>query len=178
MIVRLFLLFSTVTFVELMILLKLAELTSFWTTLGIIVVTGFVGAWLARREGSAVWRNIQTQLAQGQVPGAALVDGLCILVAGAFLMTPGLLTDLTGFLLLMPPVRALFRAGLLKWFQQRITLGPSARFVQFRAGAPMSDDGFRSAGESMNTPTFVSPLSGRPMQDIGVQQARPLDPPN
>jgi UPF0716 family protein affecting phage T7 exclusion len=124
-----------------------------------------------------VWRNIQTQLAQGQVPGAALVDGLCIVVAGVFLMTPGLLTDLTGFLLLMPPVRALFRAGLLNWFQQRITLGPSARFVQFRAGSPGMDDGMRSPMDSIQTPTFVSPLSGRPMQDIGVQQARPLDPP-
>ena len=68
-------------------------------------MTGFLGGSLAHRQGFAVWRQIQETFARGQLPGLALMEGLMILVAGLVLITPGVLTDVSGFLLLVPILR-------------------------------------------------------------------------
>jgi UPF0716 protein FxsA len=67
-------------------------------------------------------------MAQGRVPGEALVDGLLILVAGAVLLTPGLLTDALGFLLLIPPTRAVVRRSLVNTFKGRVQMGGPTTF--------------------------------------------------
>ncbi len=168
MIVRLFFLFTITTLVEMFLLVKLASLTSFMTTLALVLVTGSVGAWLARREGLKVWTDIRQQLARGEVPGASLVDALCILVAGAFLMTPGLLTDTAGFLLLIPGFRSLLRARLLRFFESQLMSGnASVRFVGFGSGG----------GVPFGGPGGMGGMSGR-TQDLGVQEARPLQRPS
>lgn len=115
---RLLLLFILVPFLELMILLKLAELTSATWTLGIIVVTGMIGAALARRQGLGVLLRLRQETAKGQLPTTTLVDALMIFMAGALLITPGVLTDLFGFTLLIPWCRRRYRAALLHWFRQ------------------------------------------------------------
>lgn len=116
---RLLLLFTIVPLTELWLLLWLGSVTSVGFTVLVVLVTGFLGATLARYQGWQTWQRIQLQLQRGEPPAAALVDGLMILIAGALLITPGLLTDATGFLLLMPPVRARLRAHLLSWLTQR-----------------------------------------------------------
>ncbi len=105
MLVRLLLLFISLPLVELVLLLYLAAHTGFVFTLGLVIFTGVLGAWLARREGLQCWIRVQNEIAQGQLPADSLLDGLIILVAGALLITPGVLTDLTGFALLVPPLR-------------------------------------------------------------------------
>ncbi|MCH8859086.1 MAG: FxsA family protein, partial [Proteobacteria bacterium] len=105
--VRLLLLLTVVPFVELMILLRLAEWLRWDGTIALVVFTGVLGAWLARREGLKAITKIQADLAAGVAPAGAVVDGLLILVAGIVLVTPGILTDLCGFGLLIPPVRRL-----------------------------------------------------------------------
>ncbi len=81
----------------------------------LVVLTALVGMLLARFEGRHTVRKIQTKLAQGDPPTDELIDGGLLLVAGAFLLTPGLLTDLLGFLVVVPLTRYPIRAGLKRW---------------------------------------------------------------
>ena len=105
MFARLLLAFILIPFVELMLLLRMADATGWKTTLALVVVTGIIGSFLARREGMAAIGRFRGALAEGRVPGREIQDGLMIAFAAALLLTPGLLTDAFGFALLTPPGR-------------------------------------------------------------------------
>jgi UPF0716 protein FxsA len=123
---RLFLLFTLVPLVEIFLLAWIAEQTNWLVTLLLILLPGLLGAWLARREGLRCLRVVREEMARGQMPAASLLDGLMILVAGALLVTPGVLTDLAGFALLIPPVRRLVRRVLTRRIHARIVRVMSA----------------------------------------------------
>ena len=108
---RLALLFIVVPILELVLLIELGQLVGLLPTVGLVVFTGVTGAWLARAEGVRVFFQFQQELASGQLPGQALLDGISVLVGGALLLTPGVLTDVVGFSLLFPPTR--------RWIQGR-----------------------------------------------------------
>jgi UPF0716 protein FxsA len=108
---------------ELWVLFKVNAHLGIGQTLLIVMGTGIVGAWLARTQGLRVMMQIQLDLAEGRMPAPRLIDGAMILVAGAFLVTPGLITDTTGFLLLIPPVRAAIKIWLRKKFEQKLRDG-------------------------------------------------------
>lgn len=122
MLFKLILLFTLVPVIELALLIKLGRLTSVATTIAIVILTGILGAYLARREGLKTWRRIQQNISRGISPADDMVSGLLILIAGAVLITPGLLTDLVGFSLLVPPVRNWFKKKLSSHFQKRIVI--------------------------------------------------------
>lgn len=88
-------------------------------TLAIVILTGFIGASLVRRQGWSVWQSAKDRLAEGSVPTDELAHGAMLLVAGAFLIAPGFLTDLTGFALLLPPVREWARRTFGDRFSRR-----------------------------------------------------------
>ena len=92
-------------------------------TFAVIIITGIIGAYLAKQEGLRTLDKIRKSLSQGHLPGVELVDGLIILVAGAVLLTPGFLTDITGFLLLLPAGRKLFRFWLFRRFSNSLKSG-------------------------------------------------------
>ncbi|MCA9022149.1 MAG: FxsA family protein [Planctomycetaceae bacterium] len=119
MLFRLFLLFTIIPLAELWLLLWFSSLTSPVVTFGLVVVTGILGAWLARKQGAQAWRKIQQHMVQGQPPTGVLLDGLMILIAGAFLITPGIMTDMVGFALLIPPVREILKLRVGEWLKQR-----------------------------------------------------------
>lgn len=119
MLLRLLLLFTTVPLVELFLLISLARATNWGVAIGLALLTGIAGATLARRQGLDAWRRIHRDLAEGRMPATSLVDGVMILVAAVLLITPGLLTDLTGFLLLVPRARAWLRERLINWLKRR-----------------------------------------------------------
>ncbi len=102
---RLLLLFIAVPAVELVLLVEIGKRIGTPSTLGLIVLTGALGAALARGQGLRVIGEIQTELGQGRVPGHTWIEGAMILVAAALLVTPGILTDAFGFMCLIPPVR-------------------------------------------------------------------------
>lgn len=115
----LMLLFIGLPLVELSLLLILADRFTWSATLVLVILTGIVGASLARWQG---WRTVQrmrTELHTGQLPGEALMDAGMILVAAALLVTPGILTDLFGFSLLAPPCRRFYRRHLGRWLERR-----------------------------------------------------------
>ncbi len=109
---RLLALFIGIPLVEILILIKLGEVMGFWPTILLVIGTGFVGAYLARLYGLTIWFQIQQELQMGRMPAEKLVDGLLILVGGIVLLTPGLLTDILGILLLIPMTRQIFKHWL------------------------------------------------------------------
>ena len=117
MLLRLLLLFCLVPLVELTLLLWLADVTGWRATLLLVLGTGVVGAALARYQGWQVVQRIQSQLEQGQLPADSLLDGLMIFIAGALLLTPGILTDAVGFALLIPFFRRRIRRYLGRRFR-------------------------------------------------------------
>lgn len=123
---RLGLLFVVVTSLELAILLQMGRWVGWAPTIGLIFFTGFLGAYLTRQQGFRVLRDIQDAMQRGQMPAREILHGVCILCAGAFLITPGLLTDLFGFALLIPWFRdallTRMQARLERWMQQNMTV--------------------------------------------------------
>ena len=123
MLSRLLILFIVVPAVELILLIQMGRWIGTLPTVGLIVLTGIVGAYLARQQGVQVLRRIQQQVQSGQMPGEALLDGAMILVAGAVLMTPGVLTDALGFLLLIPQSRKLLHKAAWRQMKRMVDRG-------------------------------------------------------
>ena len=123
---RILLMVILIPLIELALLSQLLLRTSFITTFIVVLLTGIIGVHLARKQGRQAWIAIQQQARNGKTPSAEIVDGVMILLAGAFLITPGLLTDTVGFLLLVPRCRIWLGAQLREWFAKKT-------FSSFRA---------------------------------------------
>ena len=119
MFLKLFLLLVTVPLLELVILLVLGSEYGFGLlpTLAIVLLTGIVGAWLAQWQGTLAFSRIRRDLAEGKMPTDSVMDAVLIFFAGAFLMTPGILTDVLGFTFLIPGGRKLVKRYLTHWFK-------------------------------------------------------------
>lgn len=125
MILWLSVLFVVVPLAELTILLQLGRFLGVLPTVGIVLATGVSGAVLVHVAGASVLSKIKGQLARGEIPADGLIEGVLVLVGGVLLITPGILTDLTGFALLFPPTRILFREKLKQAFRKRVRrIGP------------------------------------------------------
>jgi UPF0716 protein FxsA len=117
---RLLVLFILVPAVELALLIEIGSRIGTLATLGLIAATGVVGAALARWQGFQALRQIRQEIAEGRPPAGSLVDGVMILLAGALLITPGILTDAVGFLCLVPAFRALLKRELWRRFEREV----------------------------------------------------------
>ena len=120
MFLKLFLLFTIVPFIELALLIKIGTLIGTFETIMIIIVTGLVGAVMVRAAGIQCLFRIQEDLRSGVIPTDELFTGLLILASGAFLVTPGLITDTAGFVLLFPPTREIIKSYLKRYIKSRI----------------------------------------------------------
>jgi UPF0716 protein FxsA len=119
----LFLAIVLVPAIEIAILMLAGQTIGIFPTFALILLTGIVGAYLAKQQGLATIRDVQDRLQGGTMPGDALLDGVCILVGGTLLLTPGFVTDLVGFLLLIPTTRKYFKIWLMKFFKNRMDRG-------------------------------------------------------
>ncbi|THB67879.1 MAG: FxsA family protein [Desulfovibrio sp.] len=115
---RLVFAFIAIPLMELYLLLQVGGYLGAWPTIGLVIATGIAGASLAKRQGMSVMARIHQNTANGVVPTEELQDGLLILVAGVVLITPGLLTDVAGLLLLIPWTRNMAKQWLRKKFEQ------------------------------------------------------------
>ena len=122
MLTYLILLFVTVPLAELALLIWVGGQVGLAVTVTLVIVTGILGASLARWQGLATLARFQSRLGAGELPAEDLIDGILILVAGAVLLTPGLLTDCAGFLLLVPVVRRWIRGWLMGRFAARMVM--------------------------------------------------------
>ena len=128
----LFLLFVAVPTVELALLVKIGQTVGLLPTVALVLGTGALGAWLARRQGLGVLGTVRTELAAGRMPASALGDGILILFAAAVLLTPGVLTDVVGFLCLVPAVRGGLKRWLWNRFQTKLQRGEAQVIIDVR----------------------------------------------
>ncbi len=85
-------------------------------TLGLVVATGMLGAVVMKRQGAEVWRSAQMRMARGEIPAEEILGGMMVLVGGAMMITPGIITDAVGLLLMVPAVRSLI---IPSWSKKR-----------------------------------------------------------
>jgi UPF0716 protein FxsA len=116
-------LFIGMPLVELALLIQLHEWMGLLNTVLLVFLTGSAGIYLVKRQGIGIFRKIQQEMAQGALPAPQMIDGVMILVAGALLVTPGILTDAVGFLLLIPPTRYAIRMWLKRMLEKKLRDG-------------------------------------------------------
>ncbi|WEG13904.1 FxsA family protein [Pullulanibacillus sp. KACC 23026] len=120
---RLMPLFILVPLIELWLFFLSGKYIGILATIGIVLLTGVIGASLARREGLAVFHRAKEQLRMGRLPGEELIEGFLVLAGGLLLLTPGYLTDLTGLLLMIPRVRRRLVKPIRRRLQQQLSKG-------------------------------------------------------
>jgi UPF0716 protein FxsA len=129
---RMLLLFIFLPMVELYLLIMLGSRIGAMPTIGLIVFTGLLGASLARQQGLSVLSRIQKEMASGKPPTQELVEGALVVVGGIVLLTPGIITDIFGFSLLLPSIRKALCRTLTKSFTKKV--GRSTGFSHFSNG--------------------------------------------
>lgn len=114
MLLALVLLFIVLPFVEIYVIVQVAHAIHLLPTIGLLLIDSVVGAWLFKREGAKAWGRFREALAAGRVPTRETADGALVILGGAFLVTPGFVTDVAGLLCVLPPTRALIRRALTR----------------------------------------------------------------
>jgi UPF0716 protein FxsA len=143
---RLIILFITIPLMEIILLIWVSTRTHWSSTLMLVILTGAWGAYLAKSQGYSILARIQAETAAGRVPTAELIDGLLVLIGGIVLLTPGLLTDLVGFSLMVPSFRAIIRERVKKKFAAQVghfqmpTPGGMGARPQDTSNRPKDDD--------------------------------------
>ena len=118
MLLKLFLAFTIIPILEIYLLIEIGSLFGALTAITLVILTGFLGAFLARMQGLQTLYRIQDSLREGRMPSGELLDALLIVIAGLVLLTPGFLTDSAGFLLLIPATRN----SIKYWLRRQIEL--------------------------------------------------------
>ncbi len=118
MLLKLFLAFTIIPIIEIYLLIEIGSIFGALTAVILVILTGFLGAFLARMQGLQTFFRIQEGLREGRMPSGDLLDALLIVIAGLVLLTPGFLTDSAGFLLLIPATRN----SLKYWLRRQIEL--------------------------------------------------------
>ena len=123
---RLFLLFFLVPLGEIWLLLQISDMVGPWPTIGLCVLTAVIGSSLVRQQGLETIRRVQLASAQGRVPATELLEGMILMISGALLLTPGIFTDVIGFVTLHPSTRKKLAQKLVAgMLEQRPDLKPS-----------------------------------------------------
>ena len=123
MFIKLLAMFVFVPVLELFILIHAGQTIGIAPTMGLIILTGIAGAWLARSQGLEILHRIQHELANGQMPSFTLIDGALILVGGVLLLTPGFFTDAMGFSFLVPTTRKIWQTLITAWLEKQVKNG-------------------------------------------------------
>ena len=115
---KLLLAFTIIPIIEIYLLIEIGSIFGALTAITLVILTGFLGAFMARMQGLQTLFRIQESLREGRMPSGELLDALLIVIAGVVLLTPGFLTDSAGFLLLIPTTRN----SIISWLQHQIEL--------------------------------------------------------
>lgn len=128
----LILLFTVIPITELALLIKIGQIWGLKNTLLLIVFTGILGAILLKVQGISILRRINTELSQGLIPPDALFDGFFIFCGGLLLITPGIITDILGLLMILPFSRNIFKYQVKRKIKKIFTRGRTIHFTYFR----------------------------------------------
>jgi UPF0716 protein FxsA len=122
------LLFLLVPVAELYVIYKVGDAIGVWQTFLLLALDSVLGSLLLRAQGRSVWRRFNETMAAGRVPHRELIDGVLVIFGGAFLITPGFLTDIVGLALLIPPTRAVVRRIVARRLGRRVVAGSGEPF--------------------------------------------------
>ena len=148
----LLLLFIVVPIAELAMIIQVGQSIGVWWTIAILVADSILGSLLMRSQGRAAWRRFNATAQSGRVPAREVIDGVLVIFGGAFLLTPGFITDIFGVLFLLPPTRALVRRLLVRRFADRMIVA-----AQTRASAWPPPAGGRRPGDVDGTAVDIDP---------------------
>jgi UPF0716 protein FxsA len=126
------LIFIVLPVAEIYVIIKVGEAIGVLPTVALLVLDGFLGAALLRSQGRAAWARFNDALSRGKIPTREVLDGAMVILGGAFLITPGFISDVIGILLLAPPSRAMFRAIVARVALRRASF--AVRTVGWGAG--------------------------------------------
>lgn len=115
--------FIVLPLLELYVILQVGDAIGVVPTLAILVADSLLGSWLLKSQGRQVWRRFNEATAAGRIPHSEIIDGVLIIFGGAFLITPGFVTDVFGLLFLLPPTRAAFRRTVRRMIERGTVWG-------------------------------------------------------
>lgn len=166
--------FVAMPIIEIAVFIQAGELIGLWPTIGVVVLTAIIGTSLMRAQGLQTLAKAQSQMDQGEMPIGAMFDGICILVAGVLLLTPGFVTDTFGFLLLVPPLRQLIGAKVIMKLVQsgniRTSFGGGGFGASRGPGAAHGPNGPRGTAGGARRP------GSGPIIDGDFEDVSPHDP--
>ena len=113
MFARLFILFTSVSLLEIFVLVKVGSALGPWPTISLVIVTALIGSALVRSQGLQLVAQLQERMAKGEMPGQQLIEGIMLIITGVLLVTPGFVTDFCGLLLLQPSIRGAIAKTIL-----------------------------------------------------------------
>ncbi len=142
MIFRLILLFTVMPLIELYLLIQVGRYLGSFQTIMIVLITGIIGGLLARSQGLSVHRQIKVDLQNGIIPTDSLIDGFFILIAGALLITPGMITDVFGFILMIPFFRGWLKKRLKEILKRKFESGQFQYYSNNQSVNSKEEDGF------------------------------------
>jgi UPF0716 protein FxsA len=109
-----------VPIVEIAVIIEVGSLIGVLPTIVLLLAESLLGAWILKREGVRAWRSLRATTAAGRMPDRELLDGALVLVGGTLLLTPGFVTDLAGFILVLPFTRPWARLALMRLIIHRV----------------------------------------------------------
>lgn len=143
---KLILLFTVVPILELYVLIQIGNEIGAFNTIMLVFITGVVGAVLAKSEGRQIVGNIKQDMAMGKMPADELINGLCVLIGGALLLTPGIFTDIFGFVLVIPLTRIFLIKSIKRKIKEMITEGSVNVYYKNQGGAGFKGSSRRDFG--------------------------------
>ena len=151
------LIFIALPIAEIYVIIKVSEAIGAVPTIALLILDSFLGAALLRSQGRAAWARFNEALAQGKIPAREVLDGAMVILGGAFLITPGFISDVIGILLLIPPSRALFRGIVARFALRRTrftirTVGWGADRVSDMRRPPRSERDYDYEGTAQEVP--------------------------
>lgn len=154
-----FLALLVVPVVEIAAIIAVGRVIGGWQTLVLLLVESFLGAWIVRREGARSWTTLRDALRSGRMPSRQLADAALVLIGGTLLLTPGFVTDLFGFFLILPLTRPVTRAWLEAIVARRL-LGPMGDWPA-RGGRGPDGGGGGGAPTAPSRPSRPDVVEGR-----------------
>src|SRR3954452_16074416 len=130
------LLFVVVPIVELYVIIQVGEAIGVWWTLALLIADSILGSLLMRPQGRVPGQRFQPPLAGGRPPAREVLDGALVIFGGAFLLTPGFVTDILGLVLILPPTRAVVRRALVARVRPRVVVRTASRVAASRSRPP------------------------------------------
>ena len=117
-----FIFFIGIPIIEVILFITIGKYIGLWNTILIIIITGIIGAILVKSQGISTLKNGLEEIKSNKIPMLPMIEGIAIVIAGAFLLTPGFLTDTLGAILLIPPLRLKIVEFVIEYLKKSFTL--------------------------------------------------------